>query len=646
MFKIKDKWCNFLVFAFLIFVLSAGSAPAARGAFCPAEQFILRSSTATKNESGNSDAPNETSGIWDVSRYIGLDEIRPGMKGYCLTEYGAAGIEKFNLKVIDVVRDFDAGRDIILVEGTDERFIHTGPVAGCSGSPVYIDGRMAGALAYAWTYSKDPLYGATAIADMLKVGQGKGEESVNAAAKNETGPGYVFDYSKPIDFTAIEKTMFDSRQSLRHPASGLQQLPCPLITSGLPAEVCKQLSAAVEPFGFMVVPGVSGAMQPTEDDEDAERKLVPGACLAVPLVSGDITIGAYGTVTEVRGDKVYGFGHPFLGYGSIDLPMATGKVHTVISSIVRSSKLVRVVKTVGALTRDEGAGILGAVGAKAQTFPLTIRVDRYNDTEKRVYNCKVANNRLLTPMILLSAVSGAALYLGDLPPDHTIEYKASIGVEGFEAITFENVSTGLGLAQIMLEARSAVALLMNNPYKNARIESIQFDIRIVSKDITSHIWSADLSDSKVKAGDQLEIELVIESVYAKKKKYKLNLEIPEDLPPGKYELTLCGSRDYEQFLLKAVPYRFIAQSLPDLVKALSDTLQVKRDKLYCLLTLPPGGITLEKAELPDLPATKAMILQSAKRPMRVQSYPHWLEKSLETGTVIIDKKVMHIIVEK
>jgi len=661
MFEIKDKWYDFLVFAFLIFVLSAGS-------FCPA---VRKDSLGEQFE--NSDAPNETSGIpdgrgiWDVSRYIGLDEIRPGMEGYCLTEYGAAGIEKFNLKVIDVVRDFEAGRDIILVEGTDERFIHTGPVAGCSGSPVYIDGRMAGALAYAWTYSKDPLYGATAIEDMLKVGQGKAEESVNAApkgvlwtAKNETGPGYVFDYSKPIDFTAIDKAMFDSRESIRHPASGLQQsargrltaLPCPLITSGLPAEVCEQLSAAVEPFGFMVVPGVSGAMQPAEDEqngggnEDAERKLVPGACLAIPLVSGDITIGTYGTVTEVRGDKVYGFGHPYLGYGSIDLPMATGKVHTVISSVVRSSKLVRVVKTVGALTRDEGAGILGTIGAKAQTFPLTIRVDRYNDTEKRVYNCRVANNRLLTPTMLLSAVSGAALYLGDLPPDHTLEYKASIGIEDFEAIKFENVSTGIGLAQIMLEARSAVALLMNNPYKNVRIESIQFDIRIAPKDITSHIWSADLSDSKVKAGDQLEIEVVIESVYAKKRKYKLNLEIPEDLPPGKYELTLCGSRDYEQFLLKAVPYRFIAQSLPDLVKALSDALQVKRDKLYCLLTLPPGGITLEKAELPDLPATKAMILQSAKRPMKVQPYPHWLEKSLETGTVIIDKKVMHITVEQ
>ncbi|MBA7624504.1 hypothetical protein ES703_31913 [subsurface metagenome] len=117
-------------------------------------------------------ASNAIEDVWDPARYIGVDEIKPGMEAYCLTEYGAAGVEKFGLEVIDVVRDFDLGRDVILVKGTDERFIHTGPVLGCSGSPVYIEGRLAGALALAWTYSKDPLYGVTPIKEMLSVGRG------------------------------------------------------------------------------------------------------------------------------------------------------------------------------------------------------------------------------------------------------------------------------------------------------------------------------------------------------------------------------------------------------------------------------------------------------------------------------------------
>jgi len=586
--------------------------------------------------------PNARSEGWDPARYIGLDEIKPGMEGYCLTEYGVDGIEKFGLKVIDVVRDFEPGRDIILVQGTDARFVHTGPVAGCSGSPVYIDGRMAGALAFAWTYSKDPLYGATAIADMLRVGRGRAEEPA---------PAFSFDYSKPIDLAEIDRQISRPRPRREGRFGGVSTLPCPLITSGLSAEACEQLNTAVEPFGFMVVPGIGGgSVQASETAEgaagdDAERELVPGACLVVPLVSGDMSMAVYGTVTEVRDGTVYGFGHPFMGYGSIDLPMATGKVHTVVTSMVRSIKLARALKTVGAFTSDEGAGILGKIGAEAQTFPLTVKLDRYNDTE-RVYNCRVASNRMLTSSLIRTVISGAALYLGDLPPDHTVEYKTSLGIKGFEPIIFENVSTGMGVLQMAAEASSALALLMNNPYDEVIVESMEFDIGITAKDTISHIWSVNLSDTTVKAGEKIGIDVVIEAVYSQKKQYEIEMEIPKDLKAGKYELTLCGSRGYEQFLLKTVPHKFIGQDLPDLVDALRDTLQVRRDRLYCYLVLPSSGIIINKAELPDLPATKMLVLQSLARPVSIQLHPHWIEKTLDTGTVVINKRTIQITVEK
>ena len=120
---------------------------------------------------------------------------------------------------------------------------------------------------------------------------------------------------------------------------------------------------------------------------------------------------------------------------------------------------------------------------------------------------------------------------------------------------------------------------MNNPYKEVDITSIDYDIRIVPKNIISHIWSVDLSDSIVKVGEKIEIGVVVESVYTGKKRYQYNMEIPEDLAPGKYDLIVCGSKDYQQFLAKTVPYRFIAQSVPDLIDALNDALQISRDKL-------------------------------------------------------------------
>jgi len=130
------------------------------------------------------------------------------------------------------------------------------------------------------------------------------------------------------------------------------------------------------------------------------------------------------------------------------------------------------------------------------------------------------------------------------------------------------------------------------------------------------------------------------------KKYQFSLEIPEDLAPGKYELTVCGQRNYEQFLVKNVPHRFIAQNLPGLIEALNNSLRISRDKLYCLLVLPPGGVMVEKAELPDLPATRTLVLRDAKRALTVRPYSHWIEKNLKTNTVVIDKKVMRITVEK
>jgi hypothetical protein len=625
MLKVRHKFINFCFCMILVLT----------GTLCAASQS------------------QDLEGVWDPARYIGLDEIKPGMEAYCLTEYGIAGIERFGMEVVDVVRNINpssgpGSKDAILVKGTDERFIHTGPVAGCSGSPVYIDDRLAGALAFTWTYTKDPIYGATPIAEMLAVGRGR----MPATRTTSTQEGFVFDYTVPISFAEIDRqlSIFDCRlpnsdfKIENRKSKIINRLPSPLITSGLPVNVCEQLSEAVEPFGFVVVAGagVTGA------DVDASEKaeLEPGAYLAVPFVSGDITMSIYGTVTDVVGDKVYAFGHFLLGYGQIDLPMARAKVHTVISSIASSFKLGSLAQTVGALTADEAAGVIGQLGLDAKTIPLAIRVDRYNDTEKRLYNCRLVNNRVLSPFYLRIAVAGAALQLGDLPPEHMIEYKVGIDIKDAESVTFENVSSGMGLNEVVSECYGAIGLLMNNPYGRVDIESIDCEIRMAPKSIVSHIWSVDLSDSKVKAGQSVEITAVLESVLAGKKQYQWSLEIPEDLVPGKYELTICGYRDYEQFLIKSVPHRFVAQNLPGLIEALNNSLRIDRDKLYCLLTLPSGGVIIENSELPDLPATKTLLLQDSKRALRIRPYSHWLERNLQTGSVVIDKKTLQITVEK
>ena len=598
---------------------------------------IYAANTSIPPEQNKIIIPDELENIWDPEKYISLEEVKPGMEAYCLTEYSISGIEKFGLEIIDTVKDLDIGRDVILVKGTDEEFIRTGPVAGCSGSPVYIEGRLAGALAYTWSYSTEPLYAATPIEDMFRIDQGTRNFS--------SGPKtLVYDFSKPINFEQVHNKYKNLLSRQTRSVAGLNPLPCPLITSGLSVEVSEQLKAIAEPMGFMIVAGGSGSIENAGDYEDI--KLAPGGCLGVPLVNGDIKLSTMGTVTEVIGDKVYGFGHLLLGYGQIDLPMSTGRVHTIVSNISTSFKLASVLKTVGALRIDEATGVIGQIGAIPKTIPLIIHIDHYNDSKQRTYNCELVYNELVTPSYLQMAVNGAALQSGDLPPEHMIEYEFNIGLEDTEVISFKNVSTDMAFSEMSNEYISAVNLLMNNPFKKADIQSIDCNIRIIPENISSTIWSVDLSDSTVKAGDSIDIVVILESYLGGKKRYQLQMDVSENLKPGKYELIICGSRAYEQFLSKTVPHRFLAQSMPTLIEALNNALSIDRGRLYCMLVMPPDGIILEKSELPNLPATKTMILQDTKRTINITPYRSWIEKSIQTNTITTNRETFSITVEQ
>ena len=577
--------------------------------------------------------------VWGVeldrSRYIAVDEIKAGMDAYCLTTYKGTEVEKFELEVLSVIKGIEPGKDAIIVQGLDERFIHTGPVAGCSGSPVYIEGRLAGALAFGWGYCKDPIYGVTPIEEMLRVGESKGGEEARGQM------GFGFDWSKPIDMKEVYSQV---KEGLQRQSGGMKgrAIPCPLVVSGLPSEACEELDAALGGLGFMAVGGIGGGSAPSSG---GVVNLEPGATVALPLVSGDIKMDAVGTVTDVVGDKVYAFGHNLLGYGPLDLPMATGYIHTVVSSLSRSFKLGTSSEIVGALRRDESTAIFGVLGEEAKTLPLSITVERYNDAQTRHYDCEVALNKILTPSLFSSAVAGAVTMVGGFPPDNTLEYEVDLKLEDGEEIEFGNISTTVGMSDLVGEAVGAIALLLNNPYREVAPESAEIKVRVADRNIISHIWSADISETRVKAGDRIGVSVVIEAVLAGKKAYSYELSIPKELKPGKYQLIVTGGPGYVDFLRKAVPYRYTPENYDTLVESIKGALAVKRDKLYCMFLLPSSGIVVERAELPGLPDTKSLVLASQKRTLSAVTCQNWNEKTFDTGTVVVDQKVIAITVE-
>jgi hypothetical protein len=575
------------------------------------------------------------SDLWDPQRYIGIDEIQRGMEGYCLTDYGDGGVEKFPLKVVNVIHEYEPGHDLILVMGLDDRFKHTGPVAGCSGSPVYLAGRLAGALARGWTFQRDPLYGVTPIREMLEVGNLRGSASVSRAAT------FTFDFSKPIDLAEVDKQITTMRPLSRSSQSGPTALPCPLQISGLPAEACRRLVPQFEAMGFTAVPGLSGAAQ-----GDAATSFTPGGVLTIPLVAGDVKINTLGTVTEVRGNRVYAFGHSLYDFGATNLPLAGGQVYAVVSHLMTSFKVGTPGDIVGAITADRSVGIYGQIGAKAKMVPLTVHVEPCYGAAARTYNCQVAYQPELTPLLVRAAVIGAAMpFDGVFPPDHTVQYSATVDLEDGRSVRFANTSTGAELAEPVAELSGTLALLLNNPYGGPEVKAIEADVCVTAKNIQAYFWSVNVTDSKVKPGQDIEIEAVVESYLKEKRQYQVKLTVPEDVPAGKYNLMLLGGNEYENFLRKALPHRFVATNPRTLVEALNGALNISRTKLYCLLLMPPEGISIDRAELPGFPETKSMILQSNKWAIPAQPYPRWIEKTIETGTVIADKEIIPITVE-
>lgn len=571
--------------------------------------------------------------ILDTERYIGLDEIEPGMQAYCLTVFSGTEVEKFEFEVVSVIYNFEPDRDAILVKGTDERFIHAGVVAGCSGSPVYIDGRIAGALAFGWSFSKDPLYGVTPIKEMLEVGTGSSDLQKNRMRLS-------LDLSGPLDLARLEKQIISSLQQRRGLASSANLLPAPVIISGIGESANGEFNNLLGPLGLMTVAGLSGGS--SEEDEQAE--LVPGACLVVPLVDGDIKVAVVGTVTEVIDGQVYGFGHHFLGYGAIDLPMAVGKVHTVVANTQRSFKLVSPVKTVGSLNFDEAAAIRGTIGKAAEMIPMTIEVARYNDPEPKSYKCSVANNQLLTPLLLRASLYGAVLQRGNLPPEHTLRYRTIIELVDADTISYENISSNTGISELLTETMAPVALLMNNPFKPVKVKSIRCEVQELDEVLLAGIRSINLSDNTIEQGGQFSVNVFVESIRGPKKRYTFDLTVPEDLKPGEYDILITGGYGYYEFLTKAAQYRFIAENVDTLIEALNEILSIRRDRLYCMFVLGKSGIALEKAELPDLPLTRALVLIDAKRSLQAQPYRHWLEQSMQTPGVIIGAQKIKITV--
>ena len=573
----------------------------------------------------------------DKSKYFAFDDVKPDMDAYCLSVISGTKIEKFPLKVISPIKNFRPGRNIILVVGTDDTFKKIGAVRGCSGSPVYIDNKMVGALSAGYPMAKDPLYHVTPIEEMLTIG---------TSPENNYHPDKLsIDFSKPIDLNSAYQQFKTGIKTLSQNSTSRNN-PLAVATS-LPQNACAELADILEPIGMMPISyATSTSVESSDSDNELNSPYQPGGILSLPLVSGDISISGVGTITEVIGDTVYGFGHDFLGYGSLEVPMATGYIHTVIASNEMSFKLGSAGPISGTLVFDESTGVVGKIGQKPKLIPLCIKVNRFNDIQERTYNCELLYNEIYSPSMVQSVISGAGLMKGTLPNEHSVSYKLKVGLDGFDPIIFEDVSTGSGLRELTVNAVGFVSMLMSNPFEQVDITSIDIEMSITAKDTQAHIYSVEISDKTLKAGDSVDLNIALERYKAPKSYYTATVEIPDDTQPGQYSIIVAGGSEYEQILQNLTPHKYTAYSLPTMIDAIHNISTIKHNKIFLVMQLPPKGVTIMEKELPDLPTTKMLLLANPKRSTEIKPYNHWIETSINTDMVISGGREIKIIVEE
>jgi hypothetical protein len=575
----------------------------------------------------------------DRSKYISLDEIEPGMDAYALSVYAGTKIEKFSLKVLSVARDNKPGKDAIFVVGTDERFIHTGSVQGCSGSPVYIDGRIAGALAFGWPNTIDPLYGVTPIEEMLRIGY-EFDENYQGGSVDKSA-AFSIDYSKPLSLTEIRKSIDNAATPDKRELYSMKPLKTPLVTS-LPGGSCDFLSRFSESIGMNVITGVTAK---SVEDYTLAPNFEPGSIVAVPLVEGDIRMAAIGTITEVDGNKVYAFGHAFEGMGELNLPMSTGYVHMVVASRVSSFKYGSSGQIIGSLRADESTGVYGVIGEEAPMIPLKITIDRFNAQKTMVYDCQVAVDKFYTPMLSGSAAAGALLSRGEVPTEHTVSSKVRIGVEGREDIIIEKTTSQRGITDAAYSVIEPIMLLMNNPYERPDITSIDVYMNMQNQDTTAGISDVIIRDVRLTPGETVRADVIIKSPLAQTISRPIEFELPGDIEPGAYTLTVAGGRQYRNMMAQYNSHRYMPINLDSALRAIRELESMDNYKMYCVLTLKPSGIAIENSELPKLPYSKTVPLTTAKRSTAVQPLRQYMTKEYDSPKIISNSVTFRIYVK-
>jgi len=482
-----------------------------------------------------------------------LSQVHKGMKGYGLTVFDGTQIEKFDVEILGVLNNTGPNQDLILARVDSPVVRRAGVIAGMSGSPIFIDGKVIGALAFAWQFAKEPVAGITPIEEMLKISDnGPSVGSLPATAPRMSAAQFLDTITNGKTEAVFEKLSadFGARQAS---TSGAKPIAVPLSLSSFAPETISRFGKYLDAMNFIAVP--SGSTSTSTSTKHDSRPFQPGDPIGAVLLNGDFNVAATGTVTYTDGDKVYAFGHPFLDMGEVSFPMAKSEIVSVLPSLASSFKFANTGDVVGALQQDRATGIMGVVGATADTIPIELTLD--GSGPSRTYHVNMIRHSQLSPLILAMAADSVIANAQKAAGERTVMMDGEIDLQGLEPIHIKEGWAGAQARQAIPSYLAVVAgYLMSNEFRDAKIEKVKLHLRHDDSLKIAKLVEASIvppENGRIAPGDTVKVRTVLKPFRGDSFVESFDVKIPDNQTPGSAYLLIGSGTVSNQIDFTLVP---------------------------------------------------------------------------------------------
>jgi hypothetical protein len=548
-----------------------------------------------------------------------LNQIKVGMKGKGRSVFEGNKIEEFDVEIIGVLKNVEPKRSLILAKLQGGILENTGVIAGMSGSPVYVDGKIIGAIAYSMgTFVKEPIAGITPIADMISIS----EERIKGPSFSSQVP--IKKHLTLDELVELNKKLFLSKSMFFSEGKTLMPLSIPLVFSGFSSYAFKQSRSFFSDMGFdPVQSALSG--QSIEEIPPPDLTLKEGGPVAIQLVSGDLDMSAVGTVTYIDGSKVLAFGHPLYNLGAVDYAMTKAKVITVVPSLMSSFKLTVSEGLVGKFTQDRVSGLLGELGKVPRMIPVNVKIMN-SSGEIKDHKINIVDDKILTPFLLNislgSILTSEERAVGDL----SLGLQGNIYLENGSSIRLEDLYSGqydnsvLSLSSLLA---GVVYFLTNNEFEELGIHRIDLRVQAFEEVRFSYLEKVWLDKYEVSPGESINVKIDYRTVRGESRREEGNIQVP-NMPAGS-ELQLIVGDAASIARIEMRQYRvttFVPRSLNQLVRMLSSLR--KNNRIYIKIMASKPGIFLKGEEMSNLPPSVKSMFAS---PRAASSSPIELNRS-------------------